>query len=179
MELKTVIEGCLAGDAKSQKLLFDYFAPKMLTVCKRYTNDQMEAEDVLQEGFIKLFQRMDSFTFQGSFEGWVRRLFVNTALDHLRKEKKNKFLEDVDDIGIHLDAEAYIIEGLEAEHLMKLLEVIPSGYRVVFNLFAIEGYSHKEIGELLNVTESTSKSQYFRAKSFIQKKLEELNVTRY
>ena len=179
MELKTVIQGCLAGEAKSQRALFEWLAPKMMTVCKRYTNDQMEAEDVLQEGFIKLFGRMDSYTFQGSFEGWSRRLFVNTALDHIRKEKKNKFLEDVDNPMIQIDTDSFILEGLEAEHLMKLLELIPTGYRVVFNLFAIEGYSHKEIAEMLNITESTSKSQFFRAKSFIQKKLEELNVTRY
>ena len=179
MELKTVIEGCVAGNAKSQRMLFDMLAPKMFSVCKRYLSSDQEAEDVLQEGFIKLFQRIDTYNFQGSFEGWSRRLFVNTALDQIRKYKKSRFSEDVDNPNLHLEMDAFIIEGMEADNLMKLLDSLPKAYKLVFNLFAIEGYSHKEIGEMLEITENTSKSQYFRAKALLQKKLEEVNVTRY
>ncbi len=179
MDLQSVIEGCIAGNAKSQRMLFEFFAPKMLAVCIRYTSNKMEAEDVLQEGFIKLFQRIDSFEFKGSFEGWLRRLFVNTALDYLRKENKYKFSVEVDDALLDNSTSNFIMEGLEAADLLKVLDSLPSTYKTVFNLFVIEGYSHKEISVLLNISENTSKSNFFRARSIIQKKLEKINVTRY
>lgn len=179
MDINTVIKGCSDGNAKSQRMLFDMFAPKMLTICIRYTKNRMEAEDILQEGFIKLFQKIDSFSFQGSFEGWIKRIFINTALDHIRKEEKSKYFEDVDNPFLSIQSDAFILENLEADSLLKVIDFLPSGYKTVFNLFAIEGFSHKEIAELLNINENTSKSQYSRAKLFIQKKLEALNVTRY
>lgn len=179
MDINTVIKGCAEGNAKSQRMLFDLFAPKMLTVCIRYTKNRMEAEDILQEGFIKLFEKVDTFSFQGSFEGWIKRIFINTALDHIRKEAKNRKNVDVDNEFLNLESNAFILENIEADGLLKIINELPSGYKTVFNLFAIEGFSHKEIADLLKINENTSKSQYSRAKLFIQKKLEEANVTRF
>ena len=132
-----LIEGCRKGERRAQKELYDAYSRKMMGVCLRYVNDREMARDLLQDGFVKIFTSMDSYTGSGSFEGWMRKIFVNCALEYLVKE-------------------------------------LPVGFRTVFNMFAIEGYSHKEISEMLNITESTSRSQYTRAKQLLQRRINAL-----
>lgn len=176
MNLEEIIEGCLGKNASAQKKLYDYLSPRMMGVCMRYSNSVEEAEDILQDGFIKLFDKIETFGGIGSFEGWARRLFVNTALDALRKKKKYQFDQSIDDVSYMLNSNDYIEEGLAANDLLKILQTIPVGYRTVFNLYAIEGYSHKEIAEQLSITVSTSKSQYSRAKSLLRDIIEKLEL---
>lgn len=171
-----LVKECVSGNTIAQKKFYDLFARKMMGVCLRYTNNVEEAEDVLQDGFIKIFGKLADFESKGSLEGWVRRIMVNTALDQYRKNKKHQNDVDVDLVGYKLEKDDYIIETITAQDLLKIVQAIPEGYRVVFNLFAIEGYSHKEIAERLGVTESTSKSQYSRAKSLLRKLLIENNI---
>lgn len=176
MNLEEIIEGCLGKNASAQKQLYDYLSPRMMGVCMRYSSSVEEAEDILQDGFIKLFDKIETFGGIGSFEGWARRLFVNTALDALRKKKKYQFDQPLDDVSYMLNSNDYIEEGLAANDILKILQTIPVGYRTVFNLYAIEGYSHKEIAEQLSITVSTSKSQYSRAKSLLRDIIEKLEL---
>ena len=171
-----LVKECVSGNTIAQKKFYDLFAKKMMGVCLRYTNDYEEAQDVLQEGFIKIFTKLPDFESKGSLEGWVRRIMVNTALDAYRRAKKHQNNVDVDSVGYLLDSNDYTIETINANDLLKIIHTIPEGYRVVFNLFAIEGYSHKEIAERLGVTESTSKSQFSRAKKMLRKILVEKNI---
>lgn len=179
MDDKTLIAECVKGNAKAQKALFDKYASKMLAVCMRYFSNQMEAEDVLQDGFVKVFNNLDKYDDRGVFEGWMRRIFVNTALDELRRRKMQFSEEDIGDISYKIEpASKRTDDNILAEDLMKLVRAMPEGYRIIFNLFAIEGYSHKEIAQQLNIEESTSKSQYFRARAFLRQRLEKLNFER-
>ena len=169
MEEAKLIKKCIKGDAKAQRVLFNRFAPKMLGVCLRYAKNKNQAEDVLQEGFIKVFFNIKKFK-GGSLEGWVRRIMVNISLDEIRKN--TKFKKNVSIENINEKEKNHILEGLMAQDILKIIKKMSSGYRVVFNLFAIEGYSHKEIAKKLGVSESTSKSQYSRARAFLKKKIE-------
>lgn len=169
-----MIEGCISGNPRAQKQLYDKFSGKMMGVCLRYCSNMDEAEDALQEGFVKVFTKISEFKRDGSFEGWIRRIMVNTALDLLRKNKKHAFNASIDDVNVHLTDGETALNQLAAEDLLLLLSKLPTGYRVVFNMFAIEGFSHKEIAEHLGVTESTSKSQYSRARAFLKESLERL-----
>ena len=169
-----MIEGCISGNPRAQKQLYDKFSGKMMGVCLRYCSNTDEAEDALQEGFVKVFTKISEFKRDGSFEGWIRRIMVNTALDLLRKNKKHTFNASIDDVNVHLSDGETALNQLAAEDLLMLLSKLPTGYRVVFNMFAIEGFSHKEIAEHLGVTESTSKSQYSRARAFLKESLERL-----
>jgi RNA polymerase sigma-70 factor (ECF subfamily) len=172
MDDSTLVKECIKGNAKAQRLLFDKFSQKMLGVCLRYTKSQDEAEDALQEGFVKAFSKLNDFSNQGSLEGWIRRIMVNTSLDAIRKN--TKFMKDVsiDTVDYQIGNDDFIVEGLNAEDLMKLINSMPDGYKVVFNMFAIEGYSHQEISTTLGISESTSKSQYMRAKGYLRNRLE-------
>lgn len=174
MDEATMIEGCISGNPRAQKQLYDKFSGKMMGVCLRYCSNMDEAEDALQEGFVKVFTKISEFKRDGSFEGWIRRIMVNTALDLLRKNKKHAFNASIDDVNVHLTDGETALNQLAAEDLLLLLSKLPTGYRVVFNMFAIEGFSHKEIAEHLGVTESTSKSQYSRARAFLKESLERL-----
>ena len=171
-----IVRGCKAGNRKAQRLLYDRYSKKMLGVSLRYCQNKQEAEDVLQEGFIKVFMNIDSFKEQGSFEGWVRRIMVNTAINNYQSNLKRYYHSDVEEeAGIpseNIDA----LNKLSAKDLLKMIQSLPEGYRVVFNLFAIEGYSHKEIGEMLGISENTSKSQLSRARLSLQKKAEDLEL---
>lgn len=179
MNDETLVKECVSGDTKAQRLLFDRFAPKMLGVVMRYINDKERAEDVLQDSFIKVFKNIHKFEHSGSLEGWIRRIMVNTALDQIRKNKKRQKNVELDDDGFfELKHESNAEEILQAESLMKLVQSLPEGYRTVFNLFAIEGYSHKEIAEELGITENTSKSQYSRAKSTLRELLIKYKIER-
>ena len=178
MTESALIKKCVNGDTKAQRALFEMFAPKMLGVCLRYAKNKEQAEDVLQDGFIKVFKNLDKFSGSGSLEGWVRRIMVNTSLDQIRKE--TKFQGDVgfDDVDYKIETNAFIMETMNAEDLLALINNMPDGYKTDFNLFAIEGYSHKEIAEQLSISENTSKSQYSRARTFLQQKLNELGIER-
>ena len=164
MNEKELIEACKNNDVRAQKLLYETFARKMMSVCLRYADNREMAEDFLQDGFIKVFSSIRSYSYEGSFEGWMRRIFVNTALEALRK---NDLLRN----GVELNA---LEPQQEADELMELIAQLPPGFRTVFNMFAIEGYSHREIAETLNINESTSRSQYTRAKRLLQKWIKEL-----
>jgi RNA polymerase sigma factor (sigma-70 family) len=168
----TLVNECVKGNARAQRMLFDKFAGKMMTVCLRYAKNTEQAEDVLQDGFVKVFMKLSDFKKEGSLEGWIRRIMVNTALDQIRKEVKFKGNLDIEDVGYKIENNAFITEQLMADDLMKLVRAMPDGYRIVFNMFAIEGYSHAEIAETLGVTENTSKSQYSRARAYLRERLE-------
>ena len=170
-----MVTECVQGNPRAQRALFERFAPKMMAVCLRYSKDREQAEDVLQDGFVKVFMKLSDFKSEGSLEGWIRRVMVNTALDQLRKN--GKLLGDIstDDVAYKLEHNDPIEENLMAEDLMKLVLAMPEGYKVVFNMFAIEGYSHAEIAATLGITESTSKSQYSRAKAYLRERIERMN----
>jgi len=163
-----LIKKCTCGDLLAQKTFYEKFAGKMYGVCLRYMSGSDEAQDVLQDGFIKVFDNLSKYEKKGSLEGWVRRIIVNTALDQIRKNKKYISNVDVDSVSYMLDDSSFIVEELEADDLLKIINRLPVGYRMVFNLFAIEGYSHKEIASRLDITESTSKSQYSRARKILR-----------
>jgi len=173
-----LVKKCIEGDNRAQKKLFDLFAPKLFGVCLRYMKDHDLAQDTLQDGFVKIFTKLSDYNGKGSFEGWMRRITVNTCLDQLRKDQKLKVNTPIDDVSFLVKDNHWIEEQLTAKDLLKLVESLPDGYRVVFNMFAIEGYSHKEIAEQLNISENTSKSQFSRAKSHLRRKLIELGIER-
>jgi len=165
------IARCLDNDPKAQGALYQKFAPKMFGICLRYTGNQMEAEDVLQEGFIKVFRYLKDYRNDGSLEGWIRRTMVNTAINFYKK--KSKYQKDISleqTEPVNHDEES-AIDKLSAIELLELIRDLPDGYRMVFNLNIIEGYTHKEIGEMLNISENTSKSQLSRARGVLQSKL--------
>ena len=172
----SLIKKCASGDSLAQKTFYEKFAGKMMGVCLRYAKNYDEAQDVMQDAFIKIFGKLSDYEKKGSLEGWVRRIVVNTALDSYRKNKKHQQNVDVDTVGYLLDSKSYIIEELNANDLLSIIKTLPEGYKMVFNLFAIEGYSHKEIAERLGVTESTSKSQYSRAKKMLRELLVEQKI---
>lgn len=167
-----LIDACLRGDSKAQSRLYHTHARKMMGVCLRYAASRDEAQDILQEGFIKVFEKLGGFQKQGSFEGWIRRIMVNTALDHYRKLRQRASEADLDAVEWSLDAGTDTAAAVHAEELLKIIQNIPAGYRVVFNLYAIEGYSHKEIADQLGISENTSKTQFMRARSFLKNVLE-------
>jgi RNA polymerase sigma-70 factor (ECF subfamily) len=144
----------------------------MFGVCLRYAKNTEQAEDVLQDGFVKVYSKLKDFKMEGSLEGWIRRIMVNTALDQIRKNGKLLGDTNIDDVGYKIENNAFVFEGLVAEDLMKLIQAMPTGYKVVFNMFAIEGYTHFEIAKTLGISENTSKSQYSRARAYLREKLE-------
>ncbi len=166
-----LIAGCIAGDRKMQEELYNRFASKMYAVCLRYANNSDDAQDLLQEGFIKVYKNLHRFRAEGSFEGWVRRVFINSSIEHYRKKQaKLTTVSDKEENTIE-DSDISALDSLAERDIINLIQDLSPGYRTVFNLYVIEGYSHKEIGELLNISEGTSKSQLARAKSILQKKV--------
>ena len=163
---------CISGDRQSQKALYDYYSAKMFAVCLRYAKNQMDAEDILQDAFIKLFNNLSRFRGEGSFDGWVRRIFVNTAIEHIRKNKINStdISEGIENIVVDMHKNA--LDNLFEKDLMKTAAHLSDGYKTVFSLYAVEGYSHKEIADKLGITESTSKSQFSRAKAILRSLLQ-------
>ena len=144
----------------------------------RYADSYEEAQDIVQDAFIKVFRKIATFSGKGSLEGWIRRIMVNTALDYLRSIKNERFNVAVDDVQFKLKVDQKVDSSLAAEDLLKIVQTLPVGYRTVFNMYAIEGYSHREIAEQLEISENTSKSQYSRARSLLQRKLEEIDFKR-
>lgn len=170
-DISELILRCRKGCRRAQYELYEKFAPKMFAVCLRYARDASEAEDMLQDGFIKVFANLGSFKDLGSFEGWVRRIFVNTALEKFRKKNPMLLSSELHpNLAITRDDET-VLNRLSAEELTRLIRSLPDGYRMVFNLYAVEGYSHKEIGEMLSISEGTSKSQLARARQHLQEKI--------
>ena len=170
-----IIEGCKAGKKRAQSRLYEKYSPAMLGVCLRYCSNMADAEDVLQEGFIKVFKYIKNFRGDGSFEGWIRRIMVNTALTHIKKNKKYSF-EDIEGIpSDYQEEEDVAYAPVSPETLIKVIQSLPDGYRSVVNLYIFEGFPHKEIAEIMGISESTSKSQLSKAKQFLRKKLEEKN----
>ena len=167
MTEKELIRGCIRENRKCQQEVFRRYAGKMLAVCQRYARHRMEAEDILQDAFIKVFDNVSKFQHRGSFEGWIRRIVVNTALKHYGKKSFRN-----EQLGIEkypdLPMEPAIYAHLEEEVLLKLIAKLPEGYRIVFNLYAIEGYSHKEIAKMMGIQESTSRSQLVKARKWLQ-----------
>ncbi|MDJ1469589.1 sigma-70 family RNA polymerase sigma factor [Cytophagaceae bacterium DM2B3-1] len=166
-----LIRACQRNDAAAQREVYNRYSRRMLGVCTRYIKDQMEAEDVMINGFLKIFEKIDQYQFAGSFEGWIRRVMVNEALQQVRRNK-SVFLE-VEIESVYNDEAVMHIDGdeFETEDLLALIQQLPDGYRTVFNLYAIEGYSHKEIAEQLGISENTSKSQLSRARALLQENL--------
>ncbi len=169
-----LIESCIKGNRASQKVLYDRLAPRMFSLCMRYVGDRVLAEDLLQEGFITLFTRLESYKGEGSFEGWARKIFVTTALMDLRKKDALKMSDELETArGMKADIPSQN-QNIGYKELMKLVMGLPPGFRTVFNLYAVEGYSHKEIGEMLGISETTSRTQFSRARAILQNKIKEI-----
>ncbi len=168
MTEEELVQGCIKGLRKAQEELYRRFAPKMLGICARYAGNRDEAEDFLQEAMIKVYQNMGSFRLDGSLEGWIRRVVVNTALNHLRSRK---ITEDVDTALLSAGYEDFSFLKPETMDLLRMIQSLPDGYRVVFNLYAIEGFSHREIAESLGIEEASSRSQLARARKLLQEML--------
>jgi RNA polymerase sigma-70 factor (ECF subfamily) len=164
-----LIEGCRKDDRASQKALYDRYCRKMLVVCMRYSKSTAEAEDILQEGFVKVFKGIKDFRKESKLDTWMTRIMVNTALNVQRKKLYLYPMVDVEDI--HLPDVEVSMSNVHFTQLLEMIQALPHGCQVVFNLFAIEGFSHKEIAEQLGISEGTSKSQFARAKSLLQERL--------
>lgn len=165
---KRLINGCLLNNRQAQQELYNLMSGKMFAVCMRYCSNKELAQDVLQEGFVKVFTNLVKYRGDGSFEGWVRKIFVNTAVEHFRKESKMFPVTDSEAVILSLPHDA-VEDHLELEDLLKMIQKLSTGYRTIFNLYVIEGYSHKEIAEMLHISEGTSKSQLARARYLLQK----------
>jgi RNA polymerase sigma-70 factor (ECF subfamily) len=168
-----LIRDCKKGKSAAQKAVYEKYAAMMLAVCIRYIKDRMEAEHVMVGGMVKVFKNVEQFQEQGSFEGWIRRIMVNESLMYLRKHKNMSLTQDIDDMREEPNYDG-LGDILGAAALLQLIEELPVGYRTVFNLYAIEGYKHEEIGEMLGISTGTSKSQLNRARKLLQKQLIEL-----
>lgn len=164
---EALIEGCCRGDRRFQRMLYEKFSKRMYVVCLRYTKMQQEAEDILQEAFIKVFSKINTFRRESPLEFWIKRIVINTALNHQRSKLYLYPMVDVENLNNNSGAEL-TISDYNFKDLLKLIQALPTGCQIIFNLYAIEGYQHKEIAEMLNVSEGTSKSQYSRAKSLLQ-----------
>lgn len=165
-----LIEGCLKGERRWQRALYDRFSKKMMGVCLRYCKAQQEAEDVLQESFIKVFENIKNYRGESSIEYWIKRIVINTALNAQRSKLYLYPMVDISDMSGTLDQDTSL-SGFHYADLLKMIQELPTGCRIIFNLYAIEGYKHQEIAEMLNISEGTSKSQYARAKSLLQQTL--------
>lgn len=162
-----LIEGCIRGDRKLQYELYERFSPKMYGVCLRYATNAEEAEDILQEGFIKVFKKINTYRGDGSFEGWIRRIFVNTAIEQFRKKAYLQPITEKEESSIE-GKYLSVLDHLAEKDVIKLIQQLSPGYRTVFNMYVIEGYTHKQIADVLNISEGTSKSQLSRAKLILQ-----------
>ena len=173
----TLIERAIKNNREAQHVLFKMNAPKMLSVCRYYIKDFHHAEEVMLSGFLKVFNNLKSFRAEGSFEGWIRRIMVRECISFLRQEKHIELpVEEVDFKNDHVNN---IKTDIEVEQIQQFIDELPEGYKMVFVMYAIEGYKHHEIAEILNITEGTSKSQLFKARNLLQQKINELNNTSY
>ncbi len=183
MDYKELVKNCLKGSSEAQKSLYEYFAPPMLAICYRYTKSMADAEDILQQAFIKIFSNLYRYREEGELSAWIRRIVVNTALNYLKHNKRYSAELSYDEIKLHpVSAENPQII-LQAKELADLIRQLPTGCQTIFNLHAVEGYTHVEIGEMLGIHEGTSRSQYARARSlmitWIEKRDTQIKINRY
>ncbi len=172
MELDNeLITACLRNDRIAQRKLYQAYAGRMLAICARYAQSQAEAEDILQEAFIKIFQNLASFRGESTLGAWIKRIVINTAIKHLRSQQHWQEMSDVVQYENHFSDNAIGIEGLHFKELLAMIQKLPKGCQAVFNLYAIEGFQHHEIAEMLGISEGTSKSQYARARQLLQTQL--------
>lgn len=175
MDEKLLIAGCRRGEASARKELYERYAPVMMSVCMRYVSDRETARDLLQDGFVKVYTKIGEYAGTGAFGGWIRRIFVTTALEYLRTQENKRQdlrLDGADDL--FEDTNYSALDKLSADDLLFCIARLPAGYRTVFNLYAIEGYSHSEIAQLLHIREVTSRTQFIRARSALQKMVQSL-----
>ncbi|WP_299049042.1 RNA polymerase sigma factor [uncultured Polaribacter sp.] len=171
---KSLIKKAVANNREAQQQLFEQHSPKMLGVCRQYVKDLHHAEDLMLQGFLKVFTNLHTFKNEGSFEGWIRRIMVNTCISYLRKKN---VIDLSDEDYVFNDAATESLENTTVEDIQRLIDQLPEGYKVVFNLFAIEGYKHSEIAVKLEISESTSKSQLHKARKVLQEKYYKMNKT--
>ena len=170
-----IIDRCVRGESWAQKKIYEQYSSVMMGVCVRYVPDRETARDLLQDGFIKVFTKIDTYSGVGSFAGWMRRIFITTALEYLRKNDALKQSTNIDDVEYFIeDMNISVLEKISVDDLMACITQLSAGYRTVFNLYAIEGYSHLEIANMLNITENTSRSQFMRARKILQKNVQSL-----
>ena len=170
MEERQVIEGCVRGDSLAQKTMYELYAPAMMSVCQRYVCNRETARDLLHDGFVKLFTKIHTYSGVGSFAGWMRKVFVTTALEHLRRNDVLRNSVDVENIGDQYEeTDVSLFEHLSTNDLMSCIARLPDKYRTVFNLHAIEGYTHVEIAAELGINENTSRTQYAKSRQLLQK----------
>lgn len=165
-----IIQQCIKGNPVAQKLLYDTYAKKLYGICLRYSKDEIEAQDILQDSFVKIYTKLDTYQYTGSFEGWMKRIVTNTAIEYYRRKVD---LITVEDISYSPYLTVQEEKTLEVEELLKMIQNMPEGYRMIFNLYVIEGYSHNEIADKLKISEGTSKSQLSRARVFLQKQFKD------
>lgn len=170
--LETNLQDCLRGDRLAQKQFFERYKGKMFALCLRYANSREDAEDILQEGFVKVFRDLHQYTGAGNLEGWVRKVFVNTALQYLQNQKKQMATSGLEGHEPADESEPFMTDEAPAKNMIRILQQLPPGFRTVFNLYVLEGYSHPEIAEILDISIGTSKSQLLRAKAHFRKLLE-------
>ena len=175
-DLSRMWEGCLQNDRKQQELLYRTLAPKMLAVCMRYAHDKDEAQDILQEGFIKMFNNAHKYRGDGNLEGWIRRIMVHSAISRYRKLKPMVLVEDMAESNMNTSTSRNA-NNLELKDLIKLIQKLPETYRSVFNLYAIEGYSHQEIGSKMGMTELWSRTNLHRARAILKRKLNQMGIS--
>lgn len=176
-QLEHIIEGCRDEDPKAQKELYQMFAGRMFSLCLRYADNEDEAKDNLQEGFIRVFKKIKQYRFEGSFEGWMRKIMVNTSLQKYRGRLKMNLVYELEEFREHAPENASDL--VTEKDLLQIISELPPRYRLVFNMYAIEGYSHKEISEMLGITEGTSKSNLSRAREILQNKLKKYSEINY
>jgi len=168
MTEQAILAGCLKNDPVAQRELYNRYSPKMLSVCYRFAQNREDAEDMLQEGFIKVFTQIKTFQNKGAFEGWIRRIIVHTCINFLKKYKKFNESIDLAYAGYLQVKEETVPSIMQAKQVVECIRLLPVGYKTVLNLYAIEGYNHKEIAEMLDIEESTSRSQYTRARTMLE-----------
>jgi RNA polymerase sigma-70 factor (ECF subfamily) len=179
MRDQQLIELCAKHDRKAQQELYDKYSRLLLGVCMRYASDKAEAEDILQDSFLKIFNSIREYAGSGSFAGWLRKIAVNTAITHYHKNLKYRYHVEIEEfVSTETGVSSFEEDFFTSDELFGVLNELPAGYRMVFNLYAVEGYKHKEIAEILGIDTNTSKSQYSRAKAVIRAKLEKLGKIR-
>ncbi|MCB0461176.1 MAG: RNA polymerase sigma factor [Flavobacteriaceae bacterium] len=174
---KQLIKKAVSNHRDAQHMLYQIHAPKMLSVCRYYIKDGHKAEEVMLNGFLKVFTQLKTFKAEGSFEGWIRRIMIREAISFLRKKKQLEF--SADDMEVYDEPTNYADAELDVDEIQQLIDKLPEGYRMVFNMYAIEGYKHSEIAEMLDIAESTSKSQLFKARKLLQQQIKQLNKPSY
>ena len=175
MDEQMIIDACVRGESWARKRVYELYAPTMMTLCLRYVGDYETARDLLQDGFVKVFTKIGTYSNKGIFAGWIHRIFVTTSLEYLRKTDALKSAVDIAGYDEQLsDVDVSVLDKLSVDDLMDCVKKLPSGYRTVFNMYAIEGYSHKEIAETLGISVETSKTQFFRARNALQKSVKQL-----